>query len=179
MKSIHNSGLAKLSIALLVLGLLFRITQSALPPFQALPINGIDDNHQQQNRVLEGELKNLYPLVAIHSEKDGQQKIGEIISVDEAFMPKANKPEPTHNKTPDLFPLLKSNKVLKLQAMANNGAFLNGRFYPYGAEITEFSYPALSGKTVTPLLQQASTNGSVTIAENPGKRHFALSLDDK
>lgn len=174
MKTILDSRLIQLAFALLFLGILFKGTQTTLPTLQALPIYGINNTAAQQTNIND-DLKNLYPLKAQHNKNATPTPTTEIISVDNAFIPTVVAPEAPQNKTPDYFTLLKNNNILTLQAVTDNGAFINDHYYSFGTGLTEFAYPSANGKTITPVLNRLSPD-IVTINEHPGKRHFNLTL---
>lgn len=174
MKTILASRSIQFIFALLFLGILFKGTQTTLPTLQALPIYGINNTAAHQININD-DLKNLYPLKAHHNKNTAPTPTTEIISVDNAFIPTAVVPEAPQNKTPDYFTLLKNNNILTLQAVTDNGAFINNHYYSFNADLTEFAYPSANGKTITPILNWLSPD-TVTINEHPGKRHFNLTL---
>lgn len=184
MKFIQNSGIAQLSMAVLFCALVFQITEGTIPNLQALPISGLENTHQNRIVATGDELRNLFPLVAVNTEKPVPAAPSEVISVDEAFIPankvmEIEKKQVDINKTPDYFPLLDTGKVLELQAITNDGAIINQRYYAYNTALWEFAYPVSPTKSATPVLRKSKEANSVRIAENPGKRNFILKLDDK
>lgn len=182
MNNIFNSSLVRLSLLILALGILYKFTQAMLPPLENLPINGIDSGHQQQNVVLNNDLKNLYPLVANHSDDEPAGKSNEIISVDDAFIPKSKGSEVAQSKKTDFFMLLRDNNVLKLVAITKDGAIINKRYYAYGSEMIEFAYPVNNNQSAQiPVLLHSDVTNTVLIGESnkADARNFTLSLPVK
>ncbi len=65
--------------------------------------------------------------------------------------------------------------VVRLDAVAPDGAVLNGVFYAVGAELTPYAYPDKAGKTVAPKLQSAQGHEAL-ITEPGGRRRLRLKL---
>ncbi len=65
--------------------------------------------------------------------------------------------------------------VLRLDAVAPDGAVVNGTFYPLGAELTGYAYPDKAGKSVAPKLLSAQGREAL-VAEPGGKRRLRLKL---
>lgn len=168
-----ESNLVRLALIGLFLGIVFNGSQATLPTLQALPIYGINDAPQQN--VADDELKNLYPLVSSRNKTSIAAPLSEIINIDSAFIPQTALPSNAQSSVPDYFSLLKENNVLLLQAITNDGAIINGKFYAFNNTIADFAYPSGSGKEVSPTLLQA-TISSVIIKETVGKRRFILIL---
>lgn len=179
MKNLLNSSIIQLALATLFLFAILKLTQAAQPIFANLPISGISETaHQQQAKST--AFDNLYPLVAKYEQtKKPASPSSEIISIDSAFIPKSILEPPVYKEiVPDYFMLLKTNKVLELQAITDTGAIINNRYYTYGDPVSEYAYPSGNGKTVSPALQQAHTGTSdtVRIVEHAGKKYFFLAL---
>ena len=170
-----ESNLVRLALIGLFLGIVFKGSQATLPALQALPVYGMD-NAPQQN-IADDKLKSLYPLVANHGKAvTASRQSSEIINIDSAFIPQVALQKNVQSSVPDYFFLLKENNVLLLQAITNDGAIINGKFYAFNSTIADFAYPSGSGKEVSPTLLQA-TISSVIIKETVGKRRFILVLD--
>ncbi|MEM8519089.1 hypothetical protein [Janthinobacterium sp. CAN_S7] len=179
MKKLQESGLFQLAVACLFLYGLFRLIESIIPSFESLPVSGIDRARQQSTATAGNELKNLYPLVSAKINKSAPAETSEVISIDDAFIPKTQitTPQTTDSAPPDYFAMLKSSGLLQLQATSNSGAIISNRYYAYGSPLTEFAYPAANGKMITPIVRQSSKRDTVDIIENPGKSHFALLMN--
>jgi len=170
-----ESNLVRLALTGLFLGIVFKGSQATLPTLQALPIYGMNVA-PRQNIADDHHLKNLYPLVASHDKAViAEAPSSEIINIDSAFIPQITIQKNVQSNVPDYFSLLKENNVLMLQAITNDGAIINGKFYAFNSTITDFAYPSGSGKEVSPTLIQA-TASSVIIKETPGQHRFVLTL---
>lgn len=176
-KSCLQSNIIKFVFAALFLLGLYRGGEYCSEIFRALPISGMKPTNPQQTVVDDNFLKNLYPLVADEPNKPKSSAPSEIVSVDDAFIPKVVlAPPPPAYRAPDYFPALQANHILELQATTNSGAIINKHYYAYGELLNEYAYPA-NGKQVTPILKQSTKSYAVEITENPGKRHFTLTLN--
>lgn len=182
MKAIFNSPILQLAAIAIVIGGVYLVTEASLPPLQNLPISELRSNVPHPSSSDPAALKDLYPLVAKASPKPVPLPAADdVIQVDDAFIPRNSNSEKDGgtSATIDYFPLLESNRVLVLQAVTGDGAIINKRFYNYYSPLTEWAYPGLDGRTVSPVLLRAGKGDRVRIAEpatSSKKRHFDLLL---
>jgi len=70
-----------------------------------------------------------------------------------------DKLEPVKPVEPDYGEWFK--RVARVDGVADDGVFVNGRFYKLGSKMQEFSFTASGGKPVTPVVESIK-NGKVT-----------------
>lgn len=120
-------------------------------------------------------LQKLYPLVADTRTPETRSQ-DEGIDLDSAFRPPPPKIEkPPAPVAPDYFKALQDNQLIKLSAISDNGAIIDGVFMPYGATIDKYAYPSKKG-TTAPRLQRGTTPKTITIQETPGRRSYLITL---
>ncbi|MBN9424614.1 MAG: hypothetical protein BGO63_15250 [Candidatus Accumulibacter sp. 66-26] len=182
MKAISNSPVFQIATAAAVIGGVYLATEASIPALQNLPISELRSTAPHPSNSDLSVLNNLYPLVAKASPKPTPLPAADdLIQVDDAFIPRnsSGNQEPGTPAVIDYFPLLESNHVLVLQAVTSDGAIINKRFYTYYSPLTEWAYPGLDGKNVSPVLLRAGKGDRVRIAEpatSSKKRHFELVL---
>ncbi|CAG0975704.1 hypothetical protein RHDC4_01569 [Rhodocyclaceae bacterium] len=175
MKTALHSPIAQLLTAFGVIGAIYWVAQQPLPSFQALPINAISTATAPTPGADPRVLANLYALyAAAPPRKTPPPTPDDIIAVDDVFIPKTIPKETLAAKTPDYFNLLQSNNVLTLNAISDEGAIINQKFFSYGDILTDWAYPGTAGRDVAPLLRRAKKANCIQITERPGSRSFNL-----
>lgn len=176
MKPLLRSPVIQLSLAVLGLAGLLMLLQRHAPSFEALPISGIRTG-MTPPAADPASLANLYPLVAkAAKDKTSPPKPDDVIPVDDIFIPRTVSKEVLSIKAPDYFQALNSNKLLTVQAISDDGAIINQKYYRFGAPMSDWAYPGPAGKEISPILRRAKQSGSVRIEERPGSRTFLLTL---
>lgn len=115
------------------------------------------------------DIQALYPVWVANTKKavaeGGAQGIDDLFKKDEPKVAAVVAPP-----EPDYSVLL--GQFMKVESAANNGAFINGKFYKVGELVPEYSYPS-HGKQIVPVVSAVRGN-VVTIAHGKKKTDFKI-----
>jgi len=160
-RSIYNSGagLYLNLIALVALAAVWRAGEAINTRLAALPVKEAP-RVDRSNVALDA--KNFYPVwvkqAVAMPRQDGASEM------DALFAGKVNKPEepklgPIRPVEPDYGEWFK--QVARVDGVADDGVFVNGRFYKLGDKMQDLAFTTAGGKPVTPVVESIK-GGKVT-----------------